>query len=92
MSGTDELDKAKNGVVNESSLSPSSTTSDLNGHSEPKRTATAPADHSGSVVATTTSTSPSNWVQFGNGADNSDNVSASAINFIYSPRDIWSEQ
>lgn len=84
MSGTDELENAKNGIgaANESIPSAPFATSDLNGHSESKGSSTAPAvavDRSAPVVTSTTSTtstSPSNWVQFGNGDDNSDNVSS----------------
>lgn len=80
------------GVINESITSAPTTSSDLNGHSESKGTSTMPtpmstptvtiavaADQSPSAVTSTTSTSPStpsNWVQFGNGIDNMDNVSS----------------
>lgn len=82
MSGTDELDHAKNGIgaANESIPSTPSATSDLNGHSESKGSSTGSAlavDRSAPIVTSTASTSPSNWVQFGNGDDNSDNVSSS---------------
>lgn len=83
MSGTDESDNVKNGedVANISIPSVSTTKSDLNGHSHSEaeqkstKTTTTAADHSTSVV-TSTPSKPSKWVQFGNGDDDSDNVSS----------------
>lgn len=86
MSDANEIERVRNGngiMANENHPSTPSNTSDSNRHSETKRAAAVAVDHSVPVVTSTTSTSPSNWVRFGNGDDNSDDVSSIQFAFNF---------